>query len=220
VNRALDGPDATTTALTSLHRLGDLALSYAAALARADPTDPGAAFTTALRRAQRRVDDPDGMVWHAARRIFAFAPMIRDGIHVDEAEPHLHARACFTDTARLLGTTHGRLAAELIDTMLRSGAITIHDKRLQATADHAGVPAKRWFRFAAVSDCDAAASRGPCRGRGHHCLAIRLHHLVDDMAARGRCGRSNALMAAAISTTSAGHPRPGTALASSKPRRS
>jgi hypothetical protein len=35
--------------------------------------------------------------WHAARRIFAFALMIRDGIAVDEVEPYLHARAWLTD---------------------------------------------------------------------------------------------------------------------------
>jgi hypothetical protein len=37
------------------------------------------------------------MVWHAARRIFAIALMIRDGIAVDEVEPYLHARAWLTD---------------------------------------------------------------------------------------------------------------------------
>jgi len=49
-------------------------------------------FATALRRAQRLIDDPDGAVWYAARRIFAFALMIRDGIPLSEAEPYLHAR--------------------------------------------------------------------------------------------------------------------------------
>lgn len=36
------------------------------------------------------------MVWHAVRRIFGFALMIREGIAVDEVEAYLHARAWLT----------------------------------------------------------------------------------------------------------------------------
>ena len=71
---------------------------------RSRPT-PGAAFATALGRAQRLVDDPAGAVWYGARRIFAFALMIRDGIPTDEIEPYLHARAWLADAARLLRRT-------------------------------------------------------------------------------------------------------------------
>jgi hydroxyacylglutathione hydrolase len=139
VNRALDGPDAAATALASLRRLADLAPRVLLPSHGPIPADPDAAFTTALRRAQDLVDDPDGMVWHAARRIFAFAVMIRDGIPIDEVEPYLHAREWLRDAARLLGTTPEALAAELIDTMLRSGAITLRDKRLHAAAEHTPV---------------------------------------------------------------------------------
>jgi hypothetical protein len=76
------------------------------------------------------------------RRIFGFALMIRDGIPSDEAEPYLHARVWLTDAARLLDTTPEALAAELIETMLRSGAITLRDKRLHATAEHTKVAAE------------------------------------------------------------------------------
>jgi len=58
-----------------------------------------------------------------------------------EVEPYLHARAWLTDAARLLDTTPEALASELIETMLRSGAITIRDKRLHATAEHTPVAA-------------------------------------------------------------------------------
>ena len=92
-----------------------------------------------MRRAQRLVGDPAGIVWHGIRRIFGFALMIRDGIPADEVEPYLHDRAWLTDAARLLDTPPEELAAELIDTMLRSDAITLRDKRLRATAEHAPV---------------------------------------------------------------------------------
>jgi glyoxylase-like metal-dependent hydrolase (beta-lactamase superfamily II) len=141
VNVALDGPDAAAVALASLHRLVDLAPRVLLPAHGPIPDDPGAAFAAALRRAQRLVDDPAAAVWYGARRIFAFALMIRDGIPVDRVEPYLHARTWLTDAARLLGRTPEELAAELIDTMLRSGAIILRDDRLIAAADHMPVEA-------------------------------------------------------------------------------
>lgn len=142
VNRALDGPDAATTALASLQRLADLAARVVLPAHGPIPANPGVAFASALRRAQRLVDDPAGMVWHGARRIFAFALMIRNGIPAREVERYLHARAWLTDAARLLNRTPEALAAELIDTMLRSGAIILREKRLHAAAEHTPVAAK------------------------------------------------------------------------------
>ncbi|MFB7132673.1 MBL fold metallo-hydrolase [Streptomyces sp. NPDC056237] len=139
VNLALDGLDAATTALASLNRMAELSPRVLLPSHGPVPADPGAAFATALRRARRLVDDPDGAVWYGARRIFAFALMIRGGIPVDEVEPYLHARAWLTDAARLLDRTPQALAAELTTTMLRSGAVVLRDGRLHAAAEHAPV---------------------------------------------------------------------------------
>jgi glyoxylase-like metal-dependent hydrolase (beta-lactamase superfamily II) len=141
VNLALDGPDAAATALASLHRLADLAPRVLLPAHGPIPADPAAVFATALGRAQRLVDDPAGAVWYGARRIFAFALMIRDGIPADEVEPYLHARAWLADAARLLGRTPEVLAAELVDTMLGSGAIVLRGGRLHAAAEHTPVAA-------------------------------------------------------------------------------
>ncbi|MFF8713051.1 MBL fold metallo-hydrolase [Streptomyces sp. NPDC015184] len=140
VNLALDGPEAAGTALASLKRMADL--DPRVILPSHGPllTDPEAAFAAALRRARRLVDDPDGAVWYGARRIFAFALMIRDGIPADEVEPYLHARAWLTDAARLLDVRPEDLAAELVTTMLRSGAVVLRDGRVHAAADHTPVP--------------------------------------------------------------------------------
>ncbi|MEU8708536.1 MBL fold metallo-hydrolase [Streptomyces sp. NPDC048565] len=139
VNLALDGPDAAATALVSLKRMA--ALDPRVILPSHGPvlTDPTAAFATALRRAQRLVDDPAGAVWYGARRIFAFALMIRDGIPADETERYLNARVWLTDAARLLAMTPEALAAELITTMLRSGAVVLRDGHLYAAAAHTPV---------------------------------------------------------------------------------
>jgi hypothetical protein len=57
------------------------------------PPDDGAAFATALGRAQRLVDDPAGAVLHSARRIFAFALMIPDGMPTDQVSG-IFTRGC------------------------------------------------------------------------------------------------------------------------------
>lgn len=140
VNLALDGPDATATALNSVQRLADLAPRVLLPAHGPIPADTDVALTNALRRTKRLVDDPDGAVWYGARRIFAYALMIRDGIAVDAVEPYLLARAWLNDAARLLRRSPEDLAAELIETMLRAGSIVLQDKNLRAAAEHTPVP--------------------------------------------------------------------------------
>jgi glyoxylase-like metal-dependent hydrolase (beta-lactamase superfamily II) len=165
VNLALDGPDAAATALASLRRLVDLAPRVLLPSHGPIPTDPGAAFAAALRRAQRLVDDPGGAVWYGVRRIFAFALMIRDGIPADAVEPYLLARAWLTDAARLLRTTPEALATELVDTMLRAGAIVSREGRLRAAAEYAPVTAAS-LRVPLPSGWPAAEpATGPAPGR-------------------------------------------------------
>jgi glyoxylase-like metal-dependent hydrolase (beta-lactamase superfamily II) len=136
VNLALDGPDAAATALASLQRLLDLAPRVLIPAHGPIPAGAASALTAALRRARRLVDDPDGAVWYGARRIFAYALMIRDGIPVALAEPYLHERAWLIDAARLLGRAPDVLATELVESMLRSGSIVARQGRLHAAAEH------------------------------------------------------------------------------------
>lgn len=77
VNLALDGPDATATALASLQRLVDLSPRVLLTAHGPLPTDTQATLAKALQRAQRLVDDADGAIWYGARRVFAYALMIR-----------------------------------------------------------------------------------------------------------------------------------------------
>jgi glyoxylase-like metal-dependent hydrolase (beta-lactamase superfamily II) len=141
VNLALDGPEAASTAVESLRRLAELAPAVLLPAHGPIPAEPGAAFDKALRRSQRLADDPGGAVWYAARRVFAYALMIRGGIPAAEVEPYLHARAWLVDAARLLNTAPEALAAELVETMLRSGAVIYRDHRLHAAAEHTPVAA-------------------------------------------------------------------------------
>jgi len=142
VNLALDGADAAATALASVHRLVDRHPRVLLTAHGPIPADTGAALATAVRRAQRLVDDPAAAVWYGIRRILAFALMIRSGIPVSEIEPYLHARAWLSVAARLLGRTPEALATELVDTMLRSRAVVVRDERLHAAAEHTPVAAE------------------------------------------------------------------------------
>ncbi len=137
---ALDGPDATASALASLERLDALHPRVILPAHGPLPADPAAALATAHRRAQRLVDDPDGAVWYAARRIFAFALMIRGGLPVDTITDYLLGRAWLTDAARLVRRPVADLATELVNSMRRSGAVVERDRWLHAAAEHTPVP--------------------------------------------------------------------------------
>lgn len=139
VATALDGPDAAATALGSLERLTALGPRVLLPAHGPIPVDPAAALAQAHRRAQRLVDDPDGAVWYGARRIFAYALIIRDGIRLDALDDYLCGRAWFTDAAALLRLPPPDLATELVATMRRSGAVVERDGRLCAATAYTPV---------------------------------------------------------------------------------
>lgn len=141
VNLALDGPDAAATALASLQRLAELEPLVLIPAHGPIPTNTTAALAAARRRAERLVEDPDGAVWYALRRIFAFALMIYDGIPTAEVDAYLHRRAWLVDAARLLDTSVASLAEDLIRAMTQSGSVVARDGRLYAAAPHTSVQA-------------------------------------------------------------------------------
>jgi hydroxyacylglutathione hydrolase len=65
--------------------------------------------------------------------------MFRGGIPTAQVEPYLHQRAWLTDAARLLGRVPDALAAELVQSMLRSGSVVARDGRIHAAAEHVQV---------------------------------------------------------------------------------
>ena len=107
--------------------------------ARTDPRRHGvrADRRATPRPATRRRPRRGGL--YAARRIFAYALMIRGGIAAAQIEPYLHQRAWLTDAARLLDRAPDALAAELVESMLRSGSIVVRQGRIHANAKHTPV---------------------------------------------------------------------------------
>ncbi|MDO5629731.1 MAG: MBL fold metallo-hydrolase [Mobilicoccus sp.] len=133
---ALDGTDATATAMASLERMADLPATTVLPAHGPAPTDVAAFFAKAHTRASRLVDDPDGAVWYGARRILAYALMIRDGIPTDAIEEYLLARAWVRDAARLLRRDAEGFVDELVRGMVDAGAVVLDGGRLKAAADH------------------------------------------------------------------------------------
>jgi glyoxylase-like metal-dependent hydrolase (beta-lactamase superfamily II) len=142
INVALDGPEAAAIALSSLQRMADLRPRVLLPAHGPLPVDPSATFATAMRRAQRLVDDLPGAVWYGARRVFAFALIIHDGFPTAEVEPYLHARAWAVDAAKLLGLTTEAFAAEIVAAMLASGALVVREGRVRAATEYASVNAE------------------------------------------------------------------------------
>jgi len=144
INLAVDGPDIAVTAAQSLQRLADLNPRVLLPAHGPIPPDPQAALAAGLRRIRRLAQDPAGAVRYGARRILAFSLMIHNGIPVTDVDGYLRNRPWVIDAGRLLHTTPEEFAHGLIDSMLTSGAITIRDGRLHATADHSPVPPDIW----------------------------------------------------------------------------
>jgi hypothetical protein len=69
--------------------------------------------------------------------------MIRAGIPIGALQPYLRQRAWLIDAARLLRRTPEDLAAEMIGTMLRSGAIVRRDQQIHAAAGYVPVAPDR-----------------------------------------------------------------------------
>lgn len=139
VSTALDGPDAAAVAKKSLERLDALHPRVILPAHGPIPDDAAASLAHAHRRAQRLVDDPQGAVWYGARRVFAYALVIRGGLPLDEVEDYLLARAWLADAAEQLGRPVVDVADELVTTLRSSGAVVEQDGRLRASTDHAAV---------------------------------------------------------------------------------
>jgi hypothetical protein len=71
--------------------------------------------------------------------VFSYALMIRGGLPVESVEDYLLARTWLTDAAAQLGRSAAELAAELVSSMRRSGAVVEADHRLHAGAEHTPV---------------------------------------------------------------------------------
>lgn len=137
LNPFLEGAGAIDRLLGSL----DLLATFPARVALTGHGPPLLDVAGELRAATERLRkwqaDPEKMWWHGAKRILAYALMLRGGLAEDELEPYLLARPWVHDYARhAFRVAPGEFARLLIAEMERSGAARWEGGRLQATLPH------------------------------------------------------------------------------------
>ncbi len=131
LNLALDGPAAIDVALDTVAKLSRLAVRTALPGHGGPILDPPAVFAAAHTRYERMRADPQRAGWHACKRIFAFALMIRDGIPLDDVDTYLTRQPWLVDHAsKVFDTDAETLAADLLAQMRRTRAVEERGGRL------------------------------------------------------------------------------------------
>ncbi len=90
-------------------------------------TEAAGGIDKAIARMERQRADLDAAVGYGARRILAFALMIRGGIRVDALGDYLAEREWARDAAAVLDQQVDVFARELVDSMVSSGALVVAD---------------------------------------------------------------------------------------------
>lgn len=138
-----EGRDALDVALATLERLAGLGARLAVSGHGPPITDVPKAIAATQRRYTQWQSDPERMAWHAGKRIFAYALMIRGGQPADRVESYLMGCRWFQDYSHgTFGRPATQFAAPFLAEMLRSGAAEWREGRLVARTPHNPVPAE------------------------------------------------------------------------------
>ena len=145
VNIFQEGTGALYRTMETLEML--LRLSVRVAVSGHGPVhdDPHAAMRSALRRYERWLKDPSRVAWHACKRIFSYALILKDGM--TEAMVHEYLLACpwFQDYSRTyLQQTPADFVRPLVEEMVRSEAAAWQNGQLVATAAYTPPP-NDWY---------------------------------------------------------------------------
>ncbi|HEY4216791.1 MAG TPA: MBL fold metallo-hydrolase [Gemmatimonadaceae bacterium] len=153
LNPVLEGAHSLTRSLETIERLQALEPRLALSGHGAAIVDPASAFRTGRGRFERWLSDPEGMAWHAAKRILAYALMIEGGMDADDVAPYLEASQWVHDFAKSpFATTPANFAELLLQELLRSRGARWESDRLVATAPH--TPTDPSWPRSAVSPSD------------------------------------------------------------------
>lgn len=136
-----EGADTLEVSLGTLDRIASLAPNVILSGHGPAVVDPQAALGSAVRRLTRWRTDPEGAAWHAAKRIFAYALMIENGMSRDEVAPYLAASPWMHDLAAApFNMPPVDFATLLVETMLKAKAIDWRGGRLTARSAHVAPP--------------------------------------------------------------------------------
>jgi hydroxyacylglutathione hydrolase len=141
INPFREGVNGLRQALDSLERLDRLGAVWACSGHGPAIAEPASALAAARRRYESWLTDPAKAGWHAAKRIFAYALMLKDGLPVEEVVPYLLGTGWFPDYSQsLLGRPPAELAPTLLEEMLRSGGVAEREGRLFPVTPYTSPP--------------------------------------------------------------------------------
>jgi glyoxylase-like metal-dependent hydrolase (beta-lactamase superfamily II) len=100
--------------------------------------DPASALAAARSRLQRQREDLPLAVQYGARRILAFALLIRDGIRADAIEDYVVSQQWTRAAAEAVGTRPEEFASQLVSGMVESGAVRLSAGLVTAKAPSSG----------------------------------------------------------------------------------
>lgn len=140
-----EGIHALNQSINSIERLRQLPVNLAYSGHGKAIDHPSQAMDNAVQRLERWAKEPKKYAWHACKRIFAFALMIRDGLSKAEIKPYLLACPWFHDYAQYAFQLQANeFIQPLINEMLRSKAAAWQNDKLIATAPF-NTPSHSWM---------------------------------------------------------------------------
>lgn len=123
LNPFREGAAAGDRAIESLDKLAKLKIAWASSGHGHPITDPKSAIEAARARYEKWLEAPESAAWHGAKRIFAYALMLTDGMEEPDIYSYLLDAPWFCDYAlHAFGEEPGNFVQPLIAEMLRSNA--------------------------------------------------------------------------------------------------
>ncbi|BAU28392.1 glyoxylase-like metal-dependent hydrolase (beta-lactamase superfamily II) [Aneurinibacillus soli] len=145
INIFREGVASLQRSIESLDRLSALPIKQAYAGHGPQMANPLAAIDAARERFEKWLRTPEKISWHACKRIFAYALIIKNGLAKEEINNYLLKCGWFQDFARYsFQLQPEEFVHILLDEMVRSRAARWHDNHLIATTPYQ-VPPKEWM---------------------------------------------------------------------------
>ncbi|HWP91994.1 MAG TPA: MBL fold metallo-hydrolase [Thermodesulfobacteriota bacterium] len=144
LNPFREGVGSLQRAIESLDRLARLRIRLAYSGHGPAIENPYAAIDAARYRYEKWLDDPLKAAWHACKRIFAYALILKNGLPKNEISQYLLSCPWFQDYSRhVFGFEPPDFIEPLLSEMLRSGAARYEKEKLVAQVPH-NPPSASW----------------------------------------------------------------------------
>ncbi|MGM9987619.1 MAG: MBL fold metallo-hydrolase [Bacillaceae bacterium] len=140
-----EGVASIQRSLESLERLSTLPIQQAYSGHGPQIDNPQNSIDSARKRFEKWLSTPEKISWHACKRIFAYALIIKNGLREEEIPSYLLTCGWFHDFARhAFQLQPEEFVQVLIDEMIRSGAASWNNNQLIATSPYEA-PQREWI---------------------------------------------------------------------------